>query len=55
MGWQDDATALDLPTIRAWCLIVRLTVAEYLGLGPGNGTVSMSNHLRRGEDELVRS
>ena len=34
MYWQDDVTALDLPTIKAWALIVRLAVAEYLGLGP---------------------
>ncbi|GAA6059423.1 hypothetical protein JCM10212_003655 [Sporobolomyces blumeae] len=30
----DDASALDYPTIKAWALIVRLTVAEYLGLEP---------------------
>ncbi|GAA5941807.1 uncharacterized protein JCM15063_000779 [Sporobolomyces koalae] len=30
----DDATALDLDTIKAWALILRLTVAEYLGLDP---------------------
>ncbi|KAM0753723.1 hypothetical protein T439DRAFT_310525 [Meredithblackwellia eburnea MCA 4105] len=30
----DDVTALDLPTIKAWAMIVRLTVAEYLGLDP---------------------
>ncbi|KAL8292879.1 hypothetical protein RQP46_000573 [Phenoliferia psychrophenolica] len=31
---KDDVTALDLPTIKAWALIVRLAVAEYLGLAP---------------------
>ncbi|GAA5846499.1 hypothetical protein JCM3766R1_002510 [Sporobolomyces carnicolor] len=31
---QDDASALDLDTIKSWALIVRLTVAEYLGLDP---------------------
>ena len=30
-------TALDLDTIKAWALIVRLTVAEYLGLDPSLG------------------
>lgn len=35
---QDDVTALDLPTIKAWSLIVRLTVAEYLGLDPSINT-----------------
>ncbi|KAF8491032.1 glutaminyl-peptide cyclotransferase-like protein [Russula emetica] len=30
----DDATALDLPTLRAWNLILRVFFAEYLGLRP---------------------
>ncbi|KAH9980899.1 hypothetical protein BGW80DRAFT_1267096 [Lactifluus volemus] len=30
----DDATALDLPTLRAWNLIFRVFFAEYLGLRP---------------------
>jgi glutaminyl-peptide cyclotransferase len=47
---QDDASALDLPTIRAWCLILRLTLSEYLGLGPLNSTASAI--ARR--SELVR-
>lgn len=25
---------LDLPTIKAWTLLIRLTIAEYLGLDP---------------------
>lgn len=29
---SDDVTALDYPTMHAWCMILRLTVAEYLGL-----------------------
>ncbi|PWZ02745.1 hypothetical protein BCV70DRAFT_209303 [Testicularia cyperi] len=29
---SDDRTALDYPTMYAWCMILRLTVAEYLGL-----------------------
>ena len=31
---QDDRTALDYPTMRAWSNIVRLVTAEYLQLGP---------------------
>ncbi|KAH8998330.1 peptidase family M28-domain-containing protein [Lactarius hatsudake] len=31
---QDDATVLDLPTLRAWNLIFRVFFAEYLGLRP---------------------
>lgn len=31
---SDDVTALDYPTMHAWCMILRLTVAEYLGLDP---------------------
>lgn len=33
-AFQDDANALDLPTIKAWAMIIRLTIAEYLGLDP---------------------
>ena len=29
---QDDASALDLPTIKRWSLIFRIFTAEYLGL-----------------------
>ncbi|GAA5980885.1 hypothetical protein JCM5350_003741 [Sporobolomyces pararoseus] len=31
---EDDSSTLDLDTIKAWALIIRLTVAEYLGLDP---------------------
>lgn len=31
---KDDASALHLPTIRRWDLIMRLWTAEYLGLQP---------------------
>ncbi|KAJ9103686.1 hypothetical protein QFC20_004689 [Naganishia adeliensis] len=33
-GPQDDASALDLPTMRRWNLILRLFTLEYLGLDP---------------------
>lgn len=32
---SDDATALDYPTMHAWCMILRLAVAEYLDLDIG--------------------
>ncbi|KAH8928372.1 hypothetical protein BT69DRAFT_562088 [Atractiella rhizophila] len=31
---EDDASALDYETVKAWALITRLVVAEYLGLAP---------------------
>lgn len=31
---QDDATALDIPTMRRWNLILRIFMSEYLGLLP---------------------
>ncbi|GAA5970171.1 hypothetical protein JCM11641_000299 [Rhodosporidiobolus odoratus] len=50
----DDASALDLPTIKAWALIVRLTVAEYLGLDPAlEGVDEMSRRLRRDQGDLA--
>ncbi|GAA5886313.1 hypothetical protein JCM3774_002964, partial [Rhodotorula dairenensis] len=42
---KDDAAALDLGTIKAWALILRLTVAEYLGLDP-NATLANANDRR---------
>ncbi len=29
---QDDASALDYPTVRGWAFLMRAFVAEYLGL-----------------------
>ncbi|BGP13990.1 hypothetical protein JCM10213v2_001928 [Rhodosporidiobolus nylandii] len=50
---KDDASALDLPTIKAWSLIVRLTVAEYLGLDPAlEGQDEMQRRARRDRGEL---
>ena len=65
-GWyrvQDDATALDLPTLRAWNLIFRVFFAEYLGLrpvpSPKRGELSSPTHeslpVRKSDSELVRS
>ncbi|PRQ73924.1 hypothetical protein AAT19DRAFT_15491 [Rhodotorula toruloides] len=47
---KDDASALDLPTIKAWALILRLTVAEYLGLDP-TGRLQNAN-VKRNKGEL---
>jgi glutaminyl-peptide cyclotransferase len=44
---QDDASALDLPTMRRWNLILRVFVSEYLHLIP-------TPKMARSEDELVR-
>lgn len=45
---QDDVSALDLGTVKAWALIVRLAVAEYLGLDP-----ELNQRARRSVEELV--
>lgn len=50
---QDDAAALDLPTIKAWALILRLTVAEYLGLDPNASLANANDQRRRDRAELV--
>ncbi|GAA94183.1 hypothetical protein E5Q_00831 [Mixia osmundae IAM 14324] len=53
---RDDASGLDLPTIHAWALIVRLATAEYLGLSPGKASGERDEmHPRRAwQDDLVR-
>lgn len=53
MNSQDDVSALDLPTIKAWCLILRLTIAEYLGLDPMLASEKADGNARRRADELV--
>jgi hypothetical protein len=44
---------LDLDTIKAWALIVRLTVAEYLGLDPelNSAIGGGSSNTKRGGGE----
>ncbi|KAI5480945.1 glutaminyl-peptide cyclotransferase [Pseudohyphozyma bogoriensis] len=44
---RDDASALDYPTIKAWALIVRLTVAEYLGLAPPEAASGSDGKAKR--------
>ncbi|GAA5953993.1 hypothetical protein JCM3765_000717 [Sporobolomyces pararoseus] len=48
----DDASALDLDTIKAWALIIRLTVAEYLGLDPELNKDSNSSSIVVKRQEL---
>ena len=59
---QDDATALDLPTLRAWNLILRVFFAEYLGLRPESlkrevpsPATDVPPVVRKSVSELVRS
>ena len=47
---SDDASALDYPTTRAWALILRTVVAEYLQLPVGKSTTYAHAHVR---SELV--
>ncbi|KAK4058670.1 hypothetical protein OIO90_000114 [Microbotryomycetes sp. JL221] len=44
---KDDASALDLNTIKAWTLIIRITIAEYLGLDPSVGPeIAIGDRIR---------
>lgn len=43
---QDDASALHLPTLRRWNLIMRVFLVQYLGLHPEDG-----KNVRREEPE----
>ncbi|KAF9227762.1 hypothetical protein BS17DRAFT_746546 [Gyrodon lividus] len=47
---QDDGTALDIPTMRRWNLILRVFMSEYLSLQPE--ATSMHDRIRRSETEL---
>ncbi|GAA5825448.1 hypothetical protein JCM3770_000811 [Rhodotorula araucariae] len=51
---KDDASALDLATMKAWSLILRLTVAEYLGLDPRAPIPNLNSatEVRRDPGEL---
>ena len=52
---QDDATALDMPTMHRWNLILRVFTLEYLGLPPpgsaslGKRSVDEDQHTRHHE------
>ncbi|EPS96822.1 hypothetical protein FOMPIDRAFT_1052943 [Fomitopsis schrenkii] len=51
---KDDATALDIPTMRRWNLILRVLLSEYLGLRPDllRSRDTVTEHLRRSVDDL---
>ncbi|KDQ61156.1 hypothetical protein JAAARDRAFT_124587 [Jaapia argillacea MUCL 33604] len=53
---SDDASALDLPTMRRWNLIFRVFFAEYLGLRPEvrSSREDRNTHSSRSHEELVR-
>ncbi|KPV75971.1 uncharacterized protein RHOBADRAFT_43403 [Rhodotorula graminis WP1] len=52
---KDDADALDLPTIKAWALIIRLAVAEYLGLDPSAPIPNLNSptEVKRDPSDLI--
>lgn len=53
---QDDASALDVPTMRRWNLILRVFMAEYLNLQPSASTREESEdvpRIQRSPTELV--
>ena len=52
---QDDASALDIPTMRQWNLVLRIFMAEYLHLRPNTlpSARESANSVRRSESELV--
>ncbi|KAI6045571.1 hypothetical protein EDC04DRAFT_2633810 [Pisolithus marmoratus] len=49
---QDDASALDVPTMRRWNLILRIFMCEYLGLGPVITSNSNYDRIHRSMGEL---
>ncbi|KIJ69129.1 hypothetical protein HYDPIDRAFT_144829 [Hydnomerulius pinastri MD-312] len=50
---KDDATALDIPTMRRWNLILRVFMSEYLGLYPEpSPSPSVHERIQRSESEL---
>ncbi|KAI0780589.1 hypothetical protein BD413DRAFT_498412 [Trametes elegans] len=53
---KDDASALDIPTMRRWNLILRVFMAEYLHLQPvisARDTREEAPRIHRPDDELV--
>ncbi|EIW84879.1 hypothetical protein CONPUDRAFT_97283 [Coniophora puteana RWD-64-598 SS2] len=47
---KDDASALDIPTMRRWNLILRIFMAQYLNLRPDDSAIH--SHVSRLEGEL---
>ena len=52
---QDDASALHLPTMRRWNLILRVVMSEYLNLRPSDLVARDGGSFVRSNAELVRS
>ncbi|KAF8447812.1 hypothetical protein L210DRAFT_3390978 [Boletus edulis BED1] len=51
---RDDATALDISTMRRWNLVLRVFMSEYLGLQPKLDSIqTRREHIKRFEYELV--
>ncbi|KAI0081210.1 hypothetical protein K474DRAFT_1703956 [Panus rudis PR-1116 ss-1] len=53
---KDDASALDIPTMRRWNLILRVFMAEYLGLRPDESKRSVRESapaVQRSNEELA--
>lgn len=56
VGLQDDASALDIPTMRRWNLILRVFMAEYLNLQPSTSSRDVDDdapRIQRSPTELV--
>ncbi|KJA27483.1 hypothetical protein HYPSUDRAFT_35382 [Hypholoma sublateritium FD-334 SS-4] len=51
---KDDASALDLPTLRRWNIMLRVFISEYLNLKPQDFDSGFKNTIHRSETELVR-
>ncbi|KAH7923475.1 hypothetical protein BV22DRAFT_1106074 [Leucogyrophana mollusca] len=49
---KDDASALDIPTMRRWNLILRVLMSEYLNLRPN--LPSKHERIQRADEDLVR-
>jgi hypothetical protein len=53
---RDDASALHIPTMRQWNLVLRIFMAEYLHLQPDTDTLpsarESANSVRRSDSEL---
>ena len=50
---QDNAHALDVPTMRRWNLILRVFMAEYLNLKPPESSRGAEDKVTRSVEELV--
>ena len=53
--FQDDASALDLPTLRRWNILLRVFMSEYLNLRPSDLATRSdpSSPVQKSDSELV--